>query len=216
MAFIWHMEESRRRKRRERRPPKPLDAARMEEMALAYVARFATSAAKLETYLKRKLRERGYADDPNGETGAGVELAERLVARFVDVGYVDDEGYAKARSRSLTRRGYGARRVEATLRHAGIEEDVRADAAPSEYHQRQAALALARKRGFGPFGKSDLNERTDDGFEATRKRQAVREKQLAAMIRAGHTFDMAREVLDAGNSQEAECWADELAAEHSE
>ena len=43
-------------KRRERRPPKPLDAVRMEELALAYVARFATSAAKVKTYLNRKLR----------------------------------------------------------------------------------------------------------------------------------------------------------------
>src|SRR5690606_22662366 len=43
-----------------RRAPKPLDAARLDELALTYVARFATSAAKLERYLKRKLRERGW------------------------------------------------------------------------------------------------------------------------------------------------------------
>jgi regulatory protein len=39
-----------------RRQPKPLDPARLDELALTYVARFATSAAKLERYLKRKLR----------------------------------------------------------------------------------------------------------------------------------------------------------------
>ena len=50
---------------REIRAPKPLDAPRLEELALAYVARFATSAAKLETYLRRKLRERGW----EGEIG---------------------------------------------------------------------------------------------------------------------------------------------------
>ena len=43
---------------RTRPNPRPLDAPRLEELALSYVARFATSAAKLDDYLRRKLRER--------------------------------------------------------------------------------------------------------------------------------------------------------------
>ena len=42
---------------RKPRSSRPLDKARLEELALAYVARFATSAARLESYLARKLRE---------------------------------------------------------------------------------------------------------------------------------------------------------------
>ncbi len=44
--------------RRTRRPPRPLDAALLDELALGYVARFATSTGKLSAYLNRKLRER--------------------------------------------------------------------------------------------------------------------------------------------------------------
>ncbi|MFA7586267.1 MAG: hypothetical protein WCY11_08755, partial [Novosphingobium sp.] len=73
-----------------KRPPRPLDPARMEDMALAYVARFSTTAAKLEAYLARKLRERGW----EGETAPDLAA---LVARFVAVGYVDDAAFAVAR-----------------------------------------------------------------------------------------------------------------------
>ena len=54
------MADDRFRNRQTRRPAKPLDPARLEEMALAYVARFSTSAAKFERYLTRKLREKGW------------------------------------------------------------------------------------------------------------------------------------------------------------
>ena len=55
---------------------------RLGEMALAYVARFSTSAARLERYLRRKLRERGW-------DGEGEPQVAALVERYVDLGYVD-------------------------------------------------------------------------------------------------------------------------------
>jgi regulatory protein len=170
-----------------RRQPKPLDAARLDELALAYVARFATSAAKLERYLVRKLRERGWEDE------CEPDLAS-LVGRYVALGYVDDAAYARAKSGSLLRRGYGPRRVRQALGEAGIAEAIRDETRPGEGAERRAALALARKRGFGPFG-------------STRPDRAQREKQLAAMLRAGHTLDSAREMVDAASEQAAAQWA---------
>jgi regulatory protein len=58
---------------RRKRPPKPLDSARLEELALAYVARFSTTAAKLERYLRRKLRERGWEGEGEPRLAALVE-----------------------------------------------------------------------------------------------------------------------------------------------
>lgn len=170
-----------------RRQPRPLDAARLEELALAYVARFATSAAKLERYLARKLRERGWQDEREPDL-------ESLVGRYVALGYVDDAAYARAKSGSLLRRGYGPRRVRQALGEAGIAEAVREDTRPGAAAERGAALALARKRGFGPFG-------------AVLPDRQLREKQLAAMLRAGHTLDSAREMVDAASEQAAEQWA---------
>lgn len=199
---------------RTRRPPRPLGRAALEELALAYVARFATSAGKLETYLSRKLRERGWDDGADGTGEPDGAAAQRAVAeildRFIANGYVDDEGFARGRSRSLTARGYGPRRVDAALREAGIAEDLRAAARPDERRQRQAALDMARKRGFGPFDRAD--KPPDDakaGYEALAQTRAREDKQLAAMLRAGHSFDIARVVLAFRGVAEAERWVDE-------
>jgi regulatory protein len=174
-------------KQREKRPPKPLDPVRLEELALAYVARFATSAAKLEDYLRRKLRERGW----DGESEPPVKA---LAARFVESGFVDDLAYARSKSGSLLRRGYGQRRIGQALYAAGIGEEVREEVRAGEGEQRRAALAMARKRGFGPFGR-----------EAPDRPQ--REKQIAAMLRAGHRLDSARELVNAASEEAAEVWA---------
>lgn len=171
------------------REVKPLDPPRLEELALAYVARFATSAGKLTQYLKRKLRERGW-------DGANPPDVPALIERFVDAGYVDDAGFARGRASSLHRRGYGDRRVEQTLRGAGIAEDVRASVQGDEAESRRAALVLARKRRFGPFG-------------AERPDPAKREKQFAAMLRAGHPLDSVRVLIDAASEAEALEWVEE-------
>jgi len=154
------------------------------------VARFATSAAKLERYLARKLRERGWDEDDSWPD------LTALVARYVELGYVDDEAFARARSGSLLRRGYGPRRVGQALGEAGIAPDIRDDLRPGAGERRRAALALARKRRFGPFGMNPFD-------------QQAREKQIAAMLRAGHMLNDARVVIDAPDEEAAEQWAGE-------
>lgn len=166
---------------------RPLDSVRLEQLALAYVARFATSAAKLDGYLRRKLRERGWA----GEAEAPVAA---LVAKFVAAGFVDDEAFARSRSAGLLRRGYGQRRIAQALGAAGIVGEVREAVRAGESELRLAALALARKRRFGPYGAAVTD-------------RAAREKQVAAMLRAGHPLDSARELVDAPSIAAAEEWA---------
>ncbi len=174
---------------RKRRAPKPLDGPRLEELALAYVARFAASAAKLEAYLARKLRERGW-------DGEGAPEPARLAARYVELGYVDDTAFARAKSGGLLRRGFGPRRIGQALHAAGIDADVRQAVASGRGENRRAALALAMKRRLGPFA-------------AERPDRAGREKQLGAMLRAGHSLDSARRVVNAASIEELEEWAAE-------
>ena len=102
--------------RHPRKPRPPLTAAKLDELALHYVGRFATSRSKLTTYLKRKLRERGW------EGQAEPDL-DGLAAKLARLGYVDDRAYAVSKARSLTSRGYGERRVGQALALAGIDED---------------------------------------------------------------------------------------------
>jgi len=162
---------------RQRRAPRPLDPGRLDELALRYVGRFATTRAKLVTYLNRKLHERGWEGD---REPAVMAIAER----FAGLGYIDDSAYALSKAGALSARGYGKRRLSDTLSRAGIEEH---DRRPALDHADgmavEAAIRFATRKRIGPFGPSS----TDDPRE--------REKALAAMIRAGHSFGLARAIL---------------------
>ena len=107
-------------------------------------------------------------------------------------GYVDDAIYARAKAGSLLRRGYGNRRVDQALGAAGIAAPLREEVRAGQGEQRRAALAYVRRRRFGPFGPAV--DRPD------------REKQLAAMLRAGHPLDMARDLVNAASVEAAELW----------
>jgi regulatory protein len=161
------------RKANRRRTPSPLNERGLKELALAYVGRFATSRGRLRAYLARKIRERGW-DGTEEPDLAG--LADRFAAQ----GYVDDAGYALAQARTLSARGYGKRRLERKLRAAGIdEEDSAAARGHSDREALSAALRFAERRRIGPFATAPADIRE-------------REKALAAMIRAGHGFGLAR------------------------
>lgn len=178
---------------RKRRNLSPLDQTELRDLALSYVARFSTTRAKLVSYLHRKVRERGVKED------AGELDIATIADRLVELRYIDDGAYAQARTAGLLRKGYGRRRVDETLRAAGIDEAIRSELVPDEVNARKAALLLARKRSFGPF--------VSDYGSAKEGDPKKREKQIAAMVRAGHDFGMAKAIIDAGSIEEAEEWA---------
>ena len=179
--------------RKRSRSPIPLNAAKLEELALAYVARFATTGARLEAYLARKLRERGWE-------GEGEPPVARIAQRFAEAGYVDDAAFARMKTESLLRRGYGGRRVGEALRAAGVAETVRQDNRPAASQARHAALTMARRRRFGPWGESPPD-------------RTVREKQIAAMLRAGHSLDIARRMVEATDREGLLEWTESAEAE---
>lgn len=160
-----------------RKPGPPLNAAKLEEMALGYVGRFATSRSKLLAYLRRKLRERGW-------DGASEPPTEQLADRLVRLGYIDDRAYALSKARSLTGRGYGERRVRQALAIAGIDDEQGADARDlAEEEAVAAAIRFAQRRSLGPFAEQQADP-------------LKRERGLAAMVRAGHRFALARAIID--------------------
>lgn len=158
------------------RAPRPIDAAGLEALALAYAGRYATTRAKLAFYLERKLAMRGW----EGESAPPIAA---IVERFAERGYVDDAAFAAARGAALGRRGYGARRIAEALRAAGVDSH---DSAPVQQTARDEALTLAlayaKRRRIGPFAR--LEDRGPD----------ARRRAFAALLRAGHETEIARRV----------------------
>jgi regulatory protein len=158
-----------------RRAPPPLTGDALQELALRYVGKYATTRAKLRSYLSRKLRERGW----DGEHEPSLDA---LAQRFAELGYIDDAAYALNQSRSLSNRGYGKRRLSQKLLMAGVDDRDRAEAdAHADSAALDAALRFAERRRIGPFATAAVGP-------------SEREKWIAAMVRAGHGFGIAREI----------------------
>ena len=164
----------------------PLDNRRLRDLALHYAGRYATTKSKLTRYLQRKIHERGWKE---GESAADLE---RLAQDFADLGYINDAAYAEARARSFARRGYGARRLDQDIYAAGISDgdaaDARAESANTTF---TSAQTFARRKRIGPYATEPA---------PPEKRQ----KQLAAFMRAGHGYDMAKRFVFAEPGDEVE------------
>jgi regulatory protein len=89
----------------------------------------------------------------------------------------------------MARRGLGARRVAGALRQAGIAADDADAIAPAVADRSiDAAINYARRRRIGPFADQPGDRPT-------------REKHVAALLRAGHSLELARSLagMDPGD-----------------
>jgi regulatory protein len=170
---------------------RPVTPAYLERAALSYLERYGASAEMLRRVLARRVEARCRL---RGEDPADfAAMVEATVARAAGAGLVDDALFAGAKVRSLRRRGGSARAIRAKLAAKGLDrETVEAALAASEAErpedpevtdETEAARAYARRRRLGPWRRPDL-------------RAGARERDLAAMARAGFALGLARTVID--------------------
>jgi regulatory protein len=167
------------------RVARPLSPRRLEELALRYVGRYATTRARLIQYLRRKVRERGWEGECVPEYG---EIAQK----FTGLGYIDDRAFALAKASAHVSRGLGSRRLTAALQAAGIDEVDRTEAMEVAHDRSvESALRLAERRKLGPFASHAPASPKD------------REKAIAVLIRGGHRFDIARAIVELAPGDDA-------------
>ena len=162
---------------RRRQPSKPYTRQGLDNLALWYVSRYATSEARLRRYLQRKVTERGLEGVENSAAAIDA-ITERLIA----LGALDDEAFAGMRVRALAARGKGQRVMAGDLAASGIAADIAAQAREAVCAIDTAVTFMQRRR-LGPFGAASLDE------------PAERQRQMGRMARAGHPLDLARDLL---------------------
>ncbi len=174
-----------------RRPAKPVTAKYLQNAAVLYLERYPTTAEGLRRVLLRRVHKAELAEAPI--MPAVQQAIDAIVDKFVAAGAIDDRAFAQTKARALHRRGTSTRLTrqklklagidEATLNQAmaGLDEELHADPRRREW---QAAVALARRRRLGPY-------------RADRDRKEHRQRDLAALARAGFDYDLARKVIDA-------------------
>ena len=177
------------------RPPGPVpDAARLQEAAVAHLARFAATEAGLRRVLARRVDRWARAAEAFGmedvaTLAAGAKQAAAEVARRMAAsGTVDDAAFAASRARRLLRSGRSRRGALAHLAQKGVDAETAAAALPeSAEAERDAAIAFCRRRRIGPFAGAEPDPE-------------ARRKAMAALARAG----FGRGVADAALSMDRE------------
>ena len=174
------------------RPKQPIDAALIEEWALSYLGRYASTAENLRQVLRRRVRRRLAAEgEGDREAAAAVEpLIDALVERYRETGLVNDAAYAAGRARRGVTQGRSLRRIAAGLAAKGVDAadtaaaiaSLRDEAADPEL---AAAIAFARRRRLGPF-RRDPHPRVPAELQRA---------ELAAFARAGFSRRTADSVL---------------------
>lgn len=152
--------------------PKAPDAAYLERAALYYLERFAASSAQFEQVLRRKIMRRCKARGESPEPYY-VNIAP-LVERYQACGLLDDVRFAQAKVASLRRKGASKRGITAKLRQKGLPADlIEEEIAENETSELEAAQKFVRRK----------------------KLSAGNEKALAAMARAGFSYDISKQAL---------------------
>jgi regulatory protein len=179
--------------------PRPVTAMSLENVAMHYIERFASSAADLRRVLLRRVRRAaaGAAGDDDRTAAAarladGAALVEALIAKLQSAGILDDRRYAETKAASLHRRGGSRRAVAARLAQHGVERDLitaaietlgaRLSDAGGDTADLVAAAAFIRRRRLGPYRNGEFTA-------------AARLKDMAALARAGFDGDTARRIL---------------------
>src|SRR3954469_8885540 len=138
-------------------PKQPIDAALLEEWALSYLGRYASTAENLRQVLRRRVR-RFLATEGEGdrEAATAVEpLIDALVKRYRETGLVNDAAFAAGRARRGVTQGRSLRRIAAGLAAKGVGAEDTAAAIASLRDEATdpelaAAIAVPRRRPLPP------------------------------------------------------------------
>lgn len=168
----------------------PPPASRLWDAALLYLGRYEASTQSLRRILKRRL-ERWARREQTALDETAFELIETVIVRLHASGALDDARFAETKALSLTRGGRSGRAIRAYLTARGIPAEFadqalaqRAlDAPPGLDPDYCAALRFAERKRIGRFRPEAL-------------RAARRNRDLAAMGRAGFSWEIAVRVID--------------------
>jgi regulatory protein len=182
------------------RAPRRVTPSSLDLAALYYLERFSASIETLRRVLMRRVERAArhhHADDSAAAMADGAAMVDALLRRYQAAGLLDDHLYAGAKTRSLLRRGASQRAIRQHLQQRGVEAELIDGAlddlagelgeagqpASSFELDLTAGLALARRRRLGPY-------------RAAEDRASHRLRDLAALGRAGFSFEVAKAVVD--------------------
>lgn len=168
-----------------RKKPRKVSPRYLENAALHYLKRYSATVGQLKRVLGRRVDRslRAHGGDRAEALGWVDALAEKLIRN----GFVNDQAYAEQKAHSLRASGRSTRVIAQKLRMKGVAPEVveqKLAEATAEVSDDAAARIWARKKRLGPFRRD------------AQTRQENRQRDLAALARAGFSFATAKKIID--------------------
>ena len=176
-------------RKRQTRRPKNVDAALIERIATHYLNRFDATRERLKTVLVRRCAKLTRELEPEARPDEADVLRwiEELLDRSERSSMICDTRFAGNLARSLRERGMGRRAIEQKLRLKGVPKALIPGAleqvdGESEDPELEAARRWVRRRRLGLFRPAE-------------QRQERRQRDFAALARAGFSYGVAAQAL---------------------
>lgn len=166
-----------------KRPTKKITPQRLKNIGLYYLKRFESSVENLRSVLQKRVNQ--YAkENPEFNKQEAYQWVENVLAEFEKLHYLDDERFTEIKVRHYLAVGKPARYIQNKLREKGIA-NAQIDEMLDDfgYNPQEMALKLAKRKKIGPFRPNE---------EA---RKLNRQKDMAALIRAGFDYDVVSEIM---------------------
>lgn len=164
-------------KKRQVKQPKKLSESYLRNSSLYYLQRHPTSVSHYLEVMDRKMKRSLRAHPGQDIDVFKLFIREKLVPEFERAGFLNDALYASALAGSLRRKGLPQRSIAMKLKMKGVE----APDAPDDHDDLQAGFIYARRKKLGPYATKDRDP----------------QKDLAAMARAGFSYDVCKQVIGA-------------------
>ena len=176
--------------KRQQKQPRKISRQYLENAALYYLQRYATSSENFRRVLTRKIIRSCTFHKVDAEPF--FPIIEEMIVRYERAGLLNDKGFAEAKVSSLRRQGQSKKAILAKLQAKGLGRDdidgaleaIDTERSGDDDPEMAAALTFARKKRLGRWRKGpapDIKQR---------------QKELAAMGRAGFSYEVARAALD--------------------
>ena len=161
---------------------KKITRSYLENAGAYYLERFSASISQFKQVMGRKI-DKSCKDHPDQNKADCISLLDEVIIKFVDLGYLNDDRYARTLLASLQQKGLSRTRILGTLRIKGINADLVQEIMPEESsdQERQAALRWAKKKRLGPF--------------ILRQRENDMQRGLSSLARAGFGYEIATWVM---------------------
>jgi len=175
--------------------PKKVTKDRLNNIALYYLERFDSSVSNLRNVLFRRVNKAKYFHE-DMDMGEALLWIEEVVEKMISFGYVDDERFTKNQVERLIAKGNSTKAIKSKLINKGISQDLISkylEHFSEEFNDIDlvAAIKYLRKRRFWIYRPIE-------------KREERKEKDMAALVRNGFSYDIVSKLFSIEDIDELE------------